>query len=506
MATVKTAKFNKDFLKRCGPPSKKRKLQYDRDNLRRAFEATRKGISVYRAARDYSVPESTLRDRHLGLVPLECHIGFDSIFSNVEEQKLVNHITYMASIGYGYNKSSIQYMAWDYAKSLGKQVKAKESLSDNWFYGLLKRWPDLCVKKPQKLSIARAKSASREALNNYYSELGFILTINDLTDKPQCISNIDETGVNSEHSPPKIVCDKNTIPQNVTSSRSQTVTIIASGIALGNSIPPYYVFPGQRWNPEFLNDACPGSAGEMSKTGWSNTCIFENYLKNHFATYANLSRNVDGSKILILYDGHRSHTSLTLTDWAKKNNVILFLLPPHSSHVTQPLDVGVFGPFKSMYYSECQNFMKRNPGMNVTKYQIASLTSKPYLKALSAENLISAFRRTGIHPFDRQAIVDSQISPSTIYAEKSQTTQEDPQHDNSQPIPNSESSKMEDKMEDNFSDSSKTEDSFFKSRTITKPVSKPKRKFVPSFLPVYGDLHKKSVQHVLVAQANKTQQ
>lgn len=120
--------------------------------MRRAFEATRDGVSVYRAARQYPVPESTLRDRHLGLVSLDVHIGFDTIFSIDEEQKLVNHISYMASIGYGYNKSAIQHMAWDYAKSLGKQVKAKDSLSDNWFYSFLKRFPDLRVKKTTEVT------------------------------------------------------------------------------------------------------------------------------------------------------------------------------------------------------------------------------------------------------------------------------------------------------------------------------------------------------------------
>ena len=70
-------------------------MQYDRLNLQRAFEATQRGVSVYRASRDYSVPESTLRDRTRGLVDLDVKIGF-------EEEKLVGHVSYMAEIGYGY--------------------------------------------------------------------------------------------------------------------------------------------------------------------------------------------------------------------------------------------------------------------------------------------------------------------------------------------------------------------------------------------------------------------
>ena len=242
-------------------------MQYDRANLQRAFDATQNGMSVYKAARLYNIPEQTLRDRTKGLVDLDATIGFDKIFSTDEEKKLVEHVTYMADIGYGYNKKGIQAMAKSYATSLGKTVKSDTSLSNCWFHGFLRRWPDLKVAKPQKLSMVRAESASQERLNNYYKELATILTVNGLNDKPERIFNVDETGINTEHAPPKIVCSKSTNPQSITSTRSSTVTIIAGGNALGNHLPPYYIFPGKRWNPEFLNGSLPGSNGEMSESG-----------------------------------------------------------------------------------------------------------------------------------------------------------------------------------------------------------------------------------------------
>ena len=82
-------------------------------------------------------------------------------------------------------------MAKDYADSLAKHVKAKEALSNNWFYSFLKWWSNLKVVKPQKLSIARAKSASRETLDNYYKELSTGLE----RYTPEYIHNIDEIGV-----------------------------------------------------------------------------------------------------------------------------------------------------------------------------------------------------------------------------------------------------------------------------------------------------------------------
>jgi len=199
--------------------TKKKKMQYERANLQRAYNTTKNGISVYRAAKLFSVPESTLRDRTRGLVNLNTVIGFDNIFSDDEERQLVEHVSYMANIGYGYNKMGIQHMAREYADSLGKSVKSERSLSNCWFYGFLKRWSDLKVVKPQKLSLARAQSASKEKLDSYYKELSTILTKYNLHDKPEHIFNGDETSVTTEHSPPKIACNKETKPQAITSGR-----------------------------------------------------------------------------------------------------------------------------------------------------------------------------------------------------------------------------------------------------------------------------------------------
>ena len=461
---------------------------------------------------------------------LDVKIGFDTIFNREEEEKLVGHITYMADIGYGYGASGIRYMAKDFADSLGKHVKAKEALSNNWFYSFLKRWPNLKVAKPQKLSAIRAKSASRETLDKYYKELGTILTKHNLRNKPQNIFNIDETGVSTEHNPPKVVCNSNTKLQNITSPRSSNVTIIAAGNALGNSVPPYYVFPGQRWNPDFLSGACPGADGEMSKKGWSNSQVFQKYVPKHFATFVKLSDDKSSDHTLILYDGHKSHISLTLSDWARKHNVTLFVLPPHSSHVTQPLNVAVFGPFKAIYNSECQAHMKKFPGANITSYQIAALTNKPYLKALSAENLISAFRRTGIYPFNHKAIPDSEVAPSVIYRnEQNETEQQEPDEEiqenanqdndcemiqqegkseKEQHEPNSEQNQQELEISCDLENKPSNETiihDFFEKRTITAVVQpKKKRKFVPPY--IAGSLLKKTNEEILKESSKKALQ
>ena len=266
-----------------------------------------------------------------------------------------------------------------------------------WFYAFMIRWPDIKVVKPQKLQMSRTKSASRETIDNYFPELRTVLRQNNLMEAPERIYNKDETAISMEHALPKIVCSSETNPQAVTSPRQSNVTIIAGANATGNSIPPFYIIPGKRWCDEFLDGAPAGSAREMSGTGWSNTGVFEYNVTEHLARHAKIAEN-NNQSILIMYDGHKSHLSLTLTEWARKRNVILFVLPPHTSHLTQPLELGVFGPFKCQYYKECHAYLQKNPGVSITKYEVAKLTARSYLKAVCPEKVMSAFRKSGIIP------------------------------------------------------------------------------------------------------------
>ena len=481
-------------------------------------------MSVYRAARSYNVPEQTLRDRVRGNVAVDAKIGCATIIFTLQEEKaLVDHLVYMGKIGYGYTKTNIQFIAKDYADALGKNLRSEHAsgqLSNNWFYGFLGRWEDqIKLVKPQKLSVSRAKSASPQNLSNYFKELSTVMTNNNLHNKPARIFNIDETGVTTSHDPPKVVCDKDSKPQAITSERSATVTIIAGGNAMGNFIPPYYIFPGKRWNPEFMTGAAPGSAGEMSETGWSNMKVFHNYIKTHFANHAGITNEKNQEPTLVLYDGHRSHISLTLADWAKKRNVIPFVLPPHSSHLTQPLDVGVFGPFKNMYNRECATFMQKHPGLCITKYDIVSLTCSPYLKSLSPQNLISAFRKTGICPFDNKAILPDETAPSAIYVVDDSTA---PGTNNTTPTEEPETAHIPDQDDGPQTSAEGTQNetteiteepvtlnldnctpepsqsTFFESRTIRQAiVKKPKRKFVPPY--IAGNLIKSTNMNVLQA-------
>ncbi|XP_067654448.1 uncharacterized protein [Haliotis asinina] len=352
-------------------------------------------------------------------VPLKKQRGRDSSKANRAFELRKKHKGAKARVKKPYDKDNLvkAYEATVYDvpdSTLRDRTRCYPFLNNKWFNGFLKRWPDLKLAKPQKLHLARAKGACKQAIDKYFRELKAIMTRHSFNSFPERIFNIDETGVSTEHNPSKVVCGKESTPQAVTSPRSASVTIIAGANALGNYVPPFYVFPGKRWSDDLLTGARVGSNGKMSQTGWSNSAIFETYVMDHLAKHAGIKEGIDVPPTPILYDGHKSHISLTLTDWARKRNV-LFVLPPHTSHLTQPLDVRVFGPFKNPYYRECQTYLHNNPGVSITRYEDAALSAQPYIKALCPANISNAFRKSGIFPFDRGVIDEAQTAPAIIY-------------------------------------------------------------------------------------------
>ena len=296
---------------------KKKRRNYDTAQIGLAYKAIKEdGMSVYKAARVFGIPESTLRDRHLLNQPVETlpSHGPDPLFTKEEEKMLVDHLMYMSEIGYGYSRQSFLDMAFEFAIIIGKKSTDDPSFKGSWYQGFKRRWENIHLAKPEKLALVRAKATSKESLDKHFEELSNTLQRLNLDHHPERIWNVDESGILMEHSPPKVLCAKGTTPQSVTSPRGKNVTLIGCGNAAGSCVPPYYIFPGKRWCDDLMNNTCPGAAGEMSETGWSNSITFQNFLKTHFLKYVNIS---EGQTHLIIFDGHKSHVSLALTNWGK---------------------------------------------------------------------------------------------------------------------------------------------------------------------------------------------
>ena len=71
---------------------------------------------------------------------------------------------------------------------------------------------------------------------------------------------------------------------------------------------------------------------------------------------------------MLILDGHSTHYHPSTVHYAKDNKIIMFCLPPRSTHATQPLDTAVFNPLKRNWNDAVHAILSQNPGKVVTKY------------------------------------------------------------------------------------------------------------------------------------------
>lgn len=123
-----------------------------------------------------------------------------------------------------------------------------------------------------------------------------------------------------------------------------------------------------------------------------------------------LKLSVPGIPPVVIYDGHGSHATLEMRTMAREAGIILFCLPSHCTHHLQPLDVGIFGPLQRAYTKRVDNLTFE--GMKVDKYNLIPLYMEARKEAFKTETIVSAFRKTGISPFNPNVFTTEDFAPS----------------------------------------------------------------------------------------------
>ncbi len=190
---------------------------------------------------------------------------------------------------------------------------------------------------------------------------------------------------------------------------SRTVTLRTSGYrghtsmmhicnAVGASLPPLYVFQGKRRAAGLLKGAPEGSAYALSESGYFTE---ENFI--HVITYMNT--HTPSTPRLLIVDGHTSHFEPAALDLCVASHISLLCLPAHTSHLIQVADLTVFGPFKSGMAESCERYRLQHQH-DINKYDMAAITSQPWLNAVRPSNVIAGFKRSGIWPLNKLAVPD----------------------------------------------------------------------------------------------------
>src|SRR3954454_7410987 len=100
---------------------------------------------------------------------------------------------------------------------------------------------------------------------------------------------------------------------------------------------------------------------------------------------------------------------MAFLDWADKHRVIVHIMPPHSTHKLQPLDVGLFGPLSTAYSKQIDKLMHESSGMvSMSKRFFYSLFREAWVESFTEKRVVHAFEKTGIWPHEPEKVL-SQI-------------------------------------------------------------------------------------------------
>ena len=334
-------------------------LEKDMELAIKAVRGTIEGverIGYLKASQLYKVPRSTLERRNKNgdkiAIGARKFLGNrKSVLPEEVERKLANYVKTMEEKLFGLTYIDLRKMAYELAEanSVEHNFNKKDRMAGKyWLYGFLKRYPDLALRKPENTSVARSISFNSGNVNKFFDLLEKVLADHPSIG-PDRIYNCDETGMTTvPNHPPKIVGARNKKQVGIASSaeRGINTTVLVTVSALGNTMPPLFVFPRAKNNPQLLRGAPEGSVQDNAKSGWMQSDIFFRWLER-FITFTNSSVE---APVLLILDGHTTHVKCIKTiELARQNGVIMLSLPPHCTHRMQPLDVSFMKPLSSNF-------------------------------------------------------------------------------------------------------------------------------------------------------------
>lgn len=118
-----------------------------------------------------------------------------------------------------------------------------------------------------------------------------------------------------------------------------------------------------------------------------------------------------GEYRLLIVDGHNSHYTVAFLLLARLHMIIVLCYAAHGTHIYQGLDVVVFAVLKH-YLGQERDKLLRNTGKAIDKSNFIEIISKAYVAALTPEIIKTAFRKTGICPFNPNVITPDMLAPS----------------------------------------------------------------------------------------------
>lgn len=372
-------------------------------------------MTVYRASKVSGIPWSTLKDylsKNQDNQQQVAKLGRPYALTPEIETKLFNYIVKMQELGFGLTVEMVRTTAFQLAKESGREnfLKKGNDSASKWWWAQFKKRYNLALRVPENLAAYRASMGNPEMIQDYFVKLEALMDKLNIKNMPSRIWNCDETGLSYVVKPSKVVTSigKRYIYKRAYADRGESHTLLGCICADGSWIPPLIIFKGIRWNDNLKTDCLPGTLVKLSPKAWINTDLFVEWFQFFIKSIPS------ARPVILLMDSHASHINATVISLAKENDIYLFTFPAHTSHLLQPLDVGVYKSLKANWSKSLNDYMREHPTEKPNRQNFHTLLNPAFISSFCRSNITNAFRKCGSCPFDRNAIPKEAVAPSLL--------------------------------------------------------------------------------------------
>ncbi len=178
----------------------------------------------------------------------------------------------------------------------------------------------------------------------------------------------------------------------------------------GTTLPPYFIFKGKLIQQAWLNPIKDGRAVlQVSDNGWTINAIGLHWLE---AFNLHTRIHTQGTHQLLVLDGHKSHVFSDFIQYCCDHSIVALCLPPHSTHLLQPLNVEVFEPL-SKAYKKCVHLHSCYEAVNVNKLDFLHYYQEARSTAITTQNVLSAWRAAGLILYNPSVVTSKLPRPKT---------------------------------------------------------------------------------------------
>lgn len=400
---------------------------HDLEVLKQAvFERYESHTSWSKISAEYNVSEWKIRRafkawKHSDAQPQSHHdVQFDFgkcgrplIMPIHHEQRIAEGVRYFALNNTPLTRAGVKDFVVHYVSLLSEEERKDVHFqagepSNTWLKSFSAR-QNLITKRIQQVEAARLEAVTHRNVAAHISRVQAAIDRFNIK-SPSQIVNMDQTGMSFSKmvgrslrrgfydgaEKKKVLGLQKTLSAKGSLDR---VTLMPVVDAAGKAYKPCVVYPGKlphfrrvAGKLETLHDCLPDSYLYYNDSSAANSEIILDWGKKFVEETKHVREN--GNHMILVLDGYGGHIQLEFLQFMKDNRIVVIALPAHTSHVLQPLDVTVFGPYKSYLQEELHRLSRVASHLNA--FSVAACIWNAYSKAFVKPNIASGFVKCGI--------------------------------------------------------------------------------------------------------------